>query len=69
MFDKKRLEAELVLQNIGKAEFAKSLGIDTSTLYKKMNGKSDWSLSEICRTGEVLGKDKIEAIFFANKVS
>lgn len=69
MFDKKRLEAELVLQNIGKAEFAKSLGIDTSTLYKKMNGKSDWSLSEIRRTGEVLGKDKIEAIFFADKVS
>ena len=69
MFDKQRLEAELVLQNIGKAEFAKSLGIDTSTLYKKMNGKSDWSLSEIRRTGEVLGKDKIEAIFFANKVS
>lgn len=69
MFDKKRLEAELVLQNISKAEFAKALGIDTSTLYKKMNGKSDWTLTEIRKTGEILGKDKINTIFFAEKVS
>ncbi|MBO5415139.1 MAG: DUF739 family protein [Clostridia bacterium] len=69
MFDKKRLEAELVLQNISKAEFAKALGIDTSTLYKKMNGKSDWTLTEIRKTGEILGKDKINPIFFAEKVS
>ena len=69
MFDKKRLEAELVLQNISKAEFAKALGIDTSTLYKKMNGNSDWTLTEIRKTGEILGKDKINPIFFAEKVS
>ena len=69
MFDKKRLEAELVLQNISKAEFAKALGIDTSTLYKKMNGKSDWTLTEIRKMGEILGKDKINPIFFAEKVS
>ena len=69
MFDKKRLEAELGLQNISKAEFAKALGIDTSTLYKKMNGKSDWTLTEIRKTGEILGKDKINPIFFAEKVS
>lgn len=69
MFDKKRLEAELVLQNISKAEFAKALGIDTSTLYKKMNGKSDWTLTEIRKTGEILGKDKMNPIFFAEKVS
>lgn len=69
MFDKRRLEAELVLRSLSKADFAKFLGMDTSTLYKKINGKSDWSLTEIRVTGDILGKDKINAIFFAEKVS
>ena len=69
MFDKKQLEAELVLAGITRSNFAKDLGMNTSTLYKKMNGKTDWTLSEIHRTGEILGEDKIPRIFFAKKVS
>ena len=40
MFDKKQLEAELVLAGITRSNFAKDLGMNTSTLYKKMNGKT-----------------------------
>ena len=69
MFDKKQLEAELVLASISRSNFAKELGMNTSTLYKKMNGKTQWTLSEIHRAGEILGEDKIPRIFFANKVS
>ncbi len=69
MFDKKKLEAELILADITRASLAKELGIDKSTLYKKMNGKTEWTLSEIQKIGDVLGGEKIHTIFFAKEVS
>ena len=67
MFEKKQLRAELVIAGISQAELARRLGINKSTLYKKINGITEWTLSEIRKVGEVLGVDKIPRIFFAGE--
>lgn len=65
------LRAELVRQGISLRALATCLGIDRSTLYKKMTGKTQFLQSEIAMIGEILHLDSngIVAIFFDNKVS
>lgn len=69
MFNKQQFEAELILAGFTHSIFAKKLGIDKSTFSKKVNGKSEWTLSEINRIGDIIGVDKIFIIFFAKNVS
>lgn len=65
------LKAELVRQGVSLRTLATILGIDRSTLYKKMSGRTQFLQSEIAKIGEILHLDsnKIVAIFFDNKVS
>lgn len=65
MFDKKQFDIALVSANMSRTGVARALNINTSTLYKKATGKSEWTLSEITRVGELVGKEKIATIFFA----
>ena len=69
MFNVKLLKAELLMKGITNDEFARLLCINKSTLSKKINGKSDWTLSELRKTGEILGVDKLNEIFFDLEVS
>lgn len=69
VFDKKQMEAALVLADLTHSEFAALMKMNATTLYRKMNGITEWSLSEISRTGEILGKEKVIPIFFGKEVS
>ena len=65
MYVQKELEAELVRANVTRDQLAAELGIDKSTLSKKINGKSDWKISEVNIIAQHIGGDKIRDIFFA----
>ena len=45
----KNLNAELTRNDIKQEDIATCLGLDASTISLKMNGKSEWKLSE-CKT-------------------
>ena len=48
---------------------AAALGISTPTLYRKLNGQSEFTRSEIQRCCEFFHEPNLNGIFFANKVS
>jgi transcriptional regulator with XRE-family HTH domain len=69
MFNQNALKAALAMKGKTLANLAAYLGINKSTLSKKINGRSEWTLPEIQKTGDVVGKEKIKEIFFDEKVS
>ena len=69
MVDKNLLRAELILQNITAKDLADILGISQSAISKKINGISEFSLSELQTISSKLGIEKTISIFFADKVS
>ena len=58
MFDKNLLKSELVLKGLTYESVAKNLNITKSTLSKKINGVSEWNLTEIQTIGKIIGEDK-----------
>jgi len=68
-FDKKLLRSEFVLHSVSLGDLATLLHITKSTISKKMNGISEWTLSEIQAIGKIIGNEKVMSIFFADKVS
>jgi predicted transcriptional regulator len=69
VFNKNKFKAILVEKGISVYDVAKLLGISPATLYRKMNGESDFFREEIQKIGEVIGKDIADEIFFAPKVT
>lgn len=67
--DEKKLKAELILKGMKLEDFAEYLGINKVTLYRKMNGISDFNLSEIKKSRLLFGDQIAEAIFFAKNVT
>lgn len=61
-----KLKGILVEKNITQQELAQILQISVSTLNFKINGKSDFSVTEAKRVSNLLGKT-IEEIFIANE--
>lgn len=51
---------------VTKEEIAGALGINVATLYRKLNGESDFSLSELRELKKLfnLSKDDVDRIFF-----
>ena len=71
MFQKNEFMAELVRRNLTVKGVAKSVGMDASTLHRKMNGESDFYRGEIEKFVKLLnltGADVIR-IFFAENVA
>ena len=64
MFDKEALEILLIRSKRTKEELAKYLGINEATLYRKMNGQSEWKRSEMILTAKFFGEPDLSAIFF-----
>lgn len=62
--DSKRLKAELVLKGMSVTEFAKYLGMSSTTLYRKMTGKSMFTLAEVAKARKMFGNRVADAIFF-----
>ena len=69
MYNTSELKVELIRMNLSRTQLATALNINKSTLSKKINGQSEWTLAEIQKIGTLLGKEKIVPIFFENFVS
>lgn len=68
MFSKEKLVEELNSRRATLKELAQEIGIDESTLFRKMAGSSDFSRAEMQKIKEFLKLDtrQMEEIFFAN---
>ena len=66
VFSKKRLLASLALKGKTLGELANYIGIDPSTLTRKVHGRSEWTRAEIQKTCEFLEIDSPKQIFFVD---
>lgn len=67
MFKKELLKARMVEKSVTQNELADKLGINSATLYRKINGESEFTRSEMQIIKAVLALDTsgMDAIFFA----
>lgn len=67
--DKLLLEYEMKKKGYSVKKLCKEIGVSRSAFYKKCNGKSDFTQSEIQAIVDILELESPMAIFFAKKVS
>ena len=67
VFKKELLKAKMVAKLVTNEDLANKLGINAVTLYRKMNGESEFNRSEmqIIKSVLSLNKSEMDAIFFA----
>lgn len=67
MFNKRKFRASVIAAGMTMDGIAESLRINISTLYRKMNGSSDFTRTEIQKLQKILKLDisMINEIFFA----
>lgn len=64
MFEKNRFKAAMVMSGKTSKEVAKILGINESTLYRKINSEGNFTRKEIKILIDTLGLKNPEEIFF-----
>ena len=69
MFNKKRLQAQMVLVGMNVKEVSAALGINETTFYRKMNNDGDFSRKEISQLVEILKIEDPMIIFFADEIA
>lgn len=69
MINAARLKYEMEVRHISVEDLCRELDISKSAYYRKINGKSEFTHSEIVKICEVLELDSPVGIFFAEKVS
>lgn len=69
MFDKVKFKAAAVLADKTYIELAEALNIDVSTLYRKVNGISDFTRSEIQTLCDVMNLESPMEIFFSQDIA
>ena len=62
--DTSRLRGKMSEKRITQAEMAQKLGMDASTFYRKMTGKSDFSVLEAISIIRILGGGSLDDYFF-----
>lgn len=62
--DRYLLEYEIKRNGLTVSEFCHKVGISTASYYRKINGRSDFTQSEISKTMEVLDLTSPIPIFF-----
>lgn len=67
--DNALLEYEMKKKGVTNADLCRELGISRSALYRKRNGKSEFTQGEIQKIVDVLKLDSPMGIFFSGKVS
>lgn len=67
--NKAKLEYEMSLRGVTRAEICETLGISRSAFYRKCNGISEFTQSEIQKIVDYLKIDSPVGIFFDSKVS
>lgn len=63
------LEYEMKCRKVSKAEMCEVLGISRTAFYRKCNGISEFTQSEIQKIANYLNLEDIVPIFFAERVS
>lgn len=70
MFDRKKLQAQMVLKGMTGKKMAEKLNITEGTFYRKMGNEGDFSRDEIQKISDVLDiEDNLLDIFFTKKLS
>lgn len=69
MFDKNRFRAQIILAGMTAKELADKIGIDESTLYRKINADGNFTRKEIGKIVEILHIDDPKDIFFADNLA
>lgn len=67
MFDKKRFKAAMVIKDINVAGLAKELGVNESTLYRKINNDGNFTRDEIAKLVNILDIEDVDSIFFSKE--
>lgn len=65
MFNRRKLQAQMVLRGVKTEDVANELGINASTFYRKMGNDGDFSRLEIQKMIEFLEIENPNDIFFA----
>ena len=69
LFDKNKFRAQMVLVGITSKRLADELGINESTLYRKINADGNFTRDEISQLVSILKIDNPQDIFFANELA
>lgn len=69
MFDKRKFMAQMVLAGMTQKELAQKLGIDESTLYRKIKDDGRFSRKEMNSIIEILKIKDPNPIFFAPELT
>ena len=72
MFDKRKLQAQMVLKGITGRDLASKMGINEGTLYRKFGNDGDFTRSEIQQIMDILeikNPDEVFDIFFATELA
>lgn len=67
MFDKNKFKAQMVLVGITSKKLADELGINESTLYRKINADGNFTRDEISQLVSILRIDNPQDIFFCQR--
>lgn len=67
--DKALLQYKMRIKGKNISDMCEMLGISRSAFYRKCNGKSEFTISEIRKIVDFLGLDSPVEIFFAKEVS
>ena len=69
MFDRRKLQAQMVLKGYNVSQVAEMLGINSATMYRKLSNDGDFSRAEINQLIDILDIKDISGIFFAPSVA
>ena len=69
MFDRRKLQAQMVLKGYNVSQVAEMLGINSATMYRKLGNDGDFSRTEINQLIDILDIKDIRGIFFASSVA
>ena len=67
--DVAQLECEMKRKKVSKGDMCKMLGISRSAFYRKCNGRSEFTQSEIQKIASILELKDLAPIFFNERVS
>lgn len=68
MYDLKRLKGAIVANGYTQADVSKMLGMSFPSFNKRLNGKTEFKLSEIRALKKILNIECVDDIFFTEKV-
>lgn len=68
MINANKLKGKIVECGLSVEKMAKQLGVEASTVYRKMNGESEFTVGEVSKIAAILGlsDDDLTSIFFAS---